>query len=227
MKILSFNILSKSLAVSITKDNEVISRQQIDQESRHSELLIATIEDALKKALISYNDLDIIAAVTTPGSFTSTRIAYIVLNIMRISLPIPVIALDKPDIMAWKFFKKSNEELFVTFSCNMSEFYLTQYQPKEDYFFKCRDTRIVQIEELTDLIAKSNCKCLSSDKHKLINYNKKISQKIKDKFFDHSYDEVEVEDIGYFAHYLVSNNLVNNKKNLQYFRQPNIGKKSK
>ncbi len=176
MKILSFNILSKSLAVSITKDNEVISRQQIDQESRHSELLIATIEDALKKALISYNDLDIIAAVTSPGSFTSTRIAYIVLNIMRISLPIPVIALDKSDIMAWKFFKKSNEELFVTFSCNMSEFYLTQYQPKEDYFFKCRDTRIVQIEELTDLIAKSNCKCLSSDKHKLINYNKNKSK---------------------------------------------------
>ena len=73
MNILAIDTTTKKAAVAIKKDNIVISKY-IDNEITHSEKLLPLIDDVLKEANVSLNEIDNLACVLGPGSFTGVRI---------------------------------------------------------------------------------------------------------------------------------------------------------
>ena len=227
MFILTFNTLSNNMSVAIAKYDKIISKKIITQPSRHSELLISTIQDALTEAKIDYQDLDLVAMPVYPGSFTSSRISYVAANIMRLALKISVIALDKSDIMAWKYRNICSNDLLVIFACNNHEFYVTKYQPFDRYLNKKEDTKIYAMKDLCNLIAGNNYSCVATNKSQIMNFDPKLKNKLRKSFLDLKENEVEIEDIVLYANYVYSNNSFKDKilcdsNDLKYLRQPNI-----
>ena len=66
---------SKTLAVYIVKDNEIIYEKNATTNNDHSKYLVPSIDEGLKLNGLKPSDINKCYVVTGPGSFTGTRIA--------------------------------------------------------------------------------------------------------------------------------------------------------
>lgn len=66
---------SKTLAVYIVKDNEIIYEKNVTTNNDHSKYLVPSIDEGLKLNGLKPSDINKCYVVTGPGSFTGTRIA--------------------------------------------------------------------------------------------------------------------------------------------------------
>ena len=66
---------SKTLAVYIVKDNEIIYEKNVTTNNDHSKYLVPSIDEGLKLNNLKPSDVNKCYVVTGPGSFTGTRIA--------------------------------------------------------------------------------------------------------------------------------------------------------
>ena len=73
MNILAIDTSTKKAGVAIKKDDNIISKY-IDNEITHSEKLLPLIDEVLNETSLSLKEIDILACVLGPGSFTGVRI---------------------------------------------------------------------------------------------------------------------------------------------------------
>jgi tRNA threonylcarbamoyladenosine biosynthesis protein TsaB len=76
---------------------------EVDAGHRHSELLMSTISTLLKIAGVSPKDLDLVACMKGPGSFTGLRIGFAAAKGLCLSLGIPMATVPTLDCMAYPF----------------------------------------------------------------------------------------------------------------------------
>lgn len=73
MNIAAIDTTTKIAAVSILKQDKIFNNV-IDNEITHSEKLLPLIDNTLKEASLTLKDIDILACINGPGSFTGIRI---------------------------------------------------------------------------------------------------------------------------------------------------------
>ena len=73
MNIAAIDTTTKIAAVSILKQDKIFNNV-IDNEITHSEKLLPLIDNTLKEARLTLKDIDILACINGPGSFTGIRI---------------------------------------------------------------------------------------------------------------------------------------------------------
>ncbi len=80
---------SEMVTIAIAKDDEV---QKIEKKSErsHSEVVVPSLDEILKKSEIELSDLDEIIVVNGPGSFTGVRIGVTIAKTIAYSLSIPI-----------------------------------------------------------------------------------------------------------------------------------------
>ena len=74
MNYLAIDTSSRALTVVARKGEQVISRHMPDCALKHSVVLMDVIDEALKAASLTAEELDAVACVVGPGSFTGIRI---------------------------------------------------------------------------------------------------------------------------------------------------------
>jgi tRNA threonylcarbamoyladenosine biosynthesis protein TsaB len=74
---------------------------EIDAGSRHSELLVGLIDTLFKSAGMKPKDLEAVACMKGPGSFTGLRIGYAAAKGLSLALGIPLAAVPTLDCMAY------------------------------------------------------------------------------------------------------------------------------
>ncbi|WP_347938872.1 tRNA (adenosine(37)-N6)-threonylcarbamoyltransferase complex dimerization subunit type 1 TsaB [Rickettsia oklahomensis] len=74
MKILAFDTTNNTASVAISENENILAYIEELRPSMQSESLMPMIENAMKTAKCSYDDLDYLAVTTGPGSFTGIRI---------------------------------------------------------------------------------------------------------------------------------------------------------
>lgn len=74
MKILALDSTAKTASVSITDDEKLITVYSVTAGLNHSETLLPMVENALKTAQMTIDDIDMFAISDGPGSFTGVRI---------------------------------------------------------------------------------------------------------------------------------------------------------
>jgi len=80
-------------------DGQVFSR--VENLGRgHAERLIPMIEELLAQALLQYSDIDRIAVITGPGTFTGLRIGLSVARGLALSLQVPCVGLSSLMVLA-------------------------------------------------------------------------------------------------------------------------------
>ena len=74
INILALDSTAEVSTVAVCKGEKLLSEITINTGNTHSQTLLPSVEQALKMAEISINDIDVFACSTGPGSFTGVRI---------------------------------------------------------------------------------------------------------------------------------------------------------
>lgn len=99
--ILNIETATKNCSVALAKDGKTIIYKEIAEEGySHAERLHVFMEEIIKDAGITFNDLSAIAVSQGPGSFTGLRIGVSAAKGLCYALDIPLIAVDTLQTLA-------------------------------------------------------------------------------------------------------------------------------
>ena len=99
--ILNIETATKNCSVALAKDGKTILCKEIAEEGySHAERLHVFIEDVIKEAGITFQDISAIAVSQGPGSYTGLRIGVSAAKGLCFALDIPLIAIDTLQVLA-------------------------------------------------------------------------------------------------------------------------------
>jgi tRNA threonylcarbamoyladenosine biosynthesis protein TsaB len=101
LKILAIDTSSKICSVSILEDNNVIIENHNDDEKTHSQKLMPLIDETLKQANITLDNIDLLACCQGPGSFTGIRIGISTVKAFADVKNIPIIGVTSLESLAY------------------------------------------------------------------------------------------------------------------------------
>lgn len=102
---------SKKLVVILVKDNEILSKKELESINDHASHLVPFIDEILKENNMTTKDIDKIFVVNGPGSFTGTRIGVTVGKTLAFSNNINVIPVSS---LKQYIFSKEGYDYYVS-----------------------------------------------------------------------------------------------------------------
>ncbi|MDR0785422.1 MAG: tRNA (adenosine(37)-N6)-threonylcarbamoyltransferase complex dimerization subunit type 1 TsaB [Treponema sp.] len=102
MNILAIDTAAAVLSVALATDKNAWYFEA-DAGARHSEILLTSVDTLLKNASISPKDVDVIACMKGPGSFTGLRIAFATAKGVSLSAGCKIAAVPTLDCMAYPY----------------------------------------------------------------------------------------------------------------------------
>lgn len=111
MKILAIDTSSKICSVSILDDDNLIIEKHNDDEKTHSQKLMPIIDETLKEANLSLNDINLLACCQGPGSFTGIRIGISTVKAFADVKNIPIVGVTALESLAYNI---NNEGLIAS-----------------------------------------------------------------------------------------------------------------
>ena len=106
MNILAFCCALNNSYLALSKDFKIDSKIIKSDENYHSLYLLNEIKTILENNKLKFNDINLIAVNTGPGSFTGIRVALTIARIMASELSIPIVPLNSAEILLTAYNKK-------------------------------------------------------------------------------------------------------------------------
>ncbi|MDP3558262.1 MAG: tRNA (adenosine(37)-N6)-threonylcarbamoyltransferase complex dimerization subunit type 1 TsaB [Bacteroidota bacterium] len=224
--ILNIETSTTVCSVSLSKNGELISFQEINNGYTHAENLHVFIEEVLNTASITAKQLNAIAISKGPGSYTGLRIGVSAAKGLAFSLNIPLIALDTLEIMTASALINNNEANAVY--CPMLD------ARRMEVYTAVYDKNLVQLKNTEALIVDENSVAQYLDFEKIYFFGdgmqkcKEILQTLKNANFIDSiipsaktmcalsfkkYNSKNFEDVAYFEPFYLKDFLILTKKN--------------
>jgi tRNA threonylcarbamoyladenosine biosynthesis protein TsaB len=100
MKCLAANTANALLSIALTDNGKVLHSYESAETRDQGNLLLRHMRDALEKAKIRFQDLDLLAVVTGPGSFTGIRIGLATMRALSLAAKVPVIGVSSFEMFA-------------------------------------------------------------------------------------------------------------------------------
>lgn len=100
MNILAIDTTTKKANVGIKSKNKNTIKS-VDNEVTHSEKLLPLIDESLKEQSISLKDINKLACVTGPGSFTGIRIGLATIKALAKIINVDIYAINSLDLLAY------------------------------------------------------------------------------------------------------------------------------
>ncbi len=142
--ILNIETATKNCSVTLAKEGITILCKEIAEEGySHAERLHVFIEEIIKEAGISFQDLSAIAVSQGPGSYTGLRIGVSAAKGLCFALDIPLIAVDTLQVLASQA-KVSNCLIIPMLDARRMEVYSAVFTPNHE------NKRAVQAEIITE-----------------------------------------------------------------------------
>lgn len=128
-KILCFDVSGNRCSVAISKGKEILFFEQEMRPSMQAEVLMVIIERGLKKANISYKDIDYLAVTTGPGSFTSIRIGLAVAKAILYATNIKPVALTNFETSHYRLRSEAlrYDSAFVILNAYRNQLYVQKF----------------------------------------------------------------------------------------------------
>lgn len=142
--ILNIETATKNCSVALAKDGKTILCKEIAEEGySHAERLHVFIEEIIKEAGITFQDLSAIAVSQGPGSYTGLRIGVSAAKGLCYALGIHLIAVDTLQVLATQV-KVSNGLIIPMLDARRMEVYSAIFTPNFE------NKRAVQAEVITE-----------------------------------------------------------------------------
>ena len=140
--ILCLETATPSCSVALVHNGEVFACEEDTKGQNHSEKITLFIDSVMKKANISYNDLDAVAVSMGPGSYTGLRIGVSTAKGICYAVSKPLIAVETLHAMAYG--GKYNGILIPMIDARRMEVYAAIF---DENINKIKDTEAVIIDE--------------------------------------------------------------------------------
>jgi tRNA threonylcarbamoyladenosine biosynthesis protein TsaB len=234
MYILAFDTTNWSLAVALLKDQEVLQKITINQNSIQLEKIIVVFEEILKKNSIWYQDLDLIAYTAGPGSFTGVRIGLSVAKALQITINKKIVAFNSLEIIAYKYFLKYNDSLkqiIIAIDARADEFFIADFIVENNCLKMLNQPSLIESSQIADYFL--SLRKINNQPLFLAGSGKNLIAKLlenKDFKLDEDEDIIEADLIGLYLHEkFVAADLQDNKGEQEaiYLRLPRISARKK
>lgn len=106
MNILGIDTTTKSASCSILNNNKYYTKS-ISNEITHSEKLLPIIHEALTDCNMTLNDINILAAINGPGSFTGIRIGLATIKAFAQVKNMDIFSISSLDLISYTAFKET------------------------------------------------------------------------------------------------------------------------
>lgn len=107
MNILGIDTTTKSASCSVLNNDKYYTKS-ISNEITHSEKLLPIIDETLAESGISLTDIDLLAAINGPGSFTGIRIGLATIKAFAQVKDLDIFSISSLDLISYVAFKESN-----------------------------------------------------------------------------------------------------------------------
>lgn len=147
MRILALETSTEYCSVALWLDGVVVEHCELVGQ-KHSELLIAMLDELLKDAGLTVKDMDGIAFGMGPGSFTGVRIACGAAQGLAFGASLPVADICTLQALAEA---SGKEKVIAALDARMGEIYHAAYERQDDSWVAASEPRLCKPEEAPSL----------------------------------------------------------------------------
>lgn len=155
MNILIIDTATEACSVALEVNQHVFNRFEVCPQ-QHSQRILPMIDEVLKEANVTLQDLDYLAFGRGPGSFTGVRIATGVLQGLALGTGHKVVCISTLAAMAQQAYAQNQcEYVCAAIDARMSEVYFGQYQLKQNLMALVGKEQVLPPEEGSLLLTNS------------------------------------------------------------------------
>jgi len=148
--ILGIECASLVASVALTEDGKLLSERSLHDKRTHSETLLPMVEEVLKEANRSLNQVDYVAVSAGPGSFTGLRIGATTGKGLAYTLNKPMVSVPTLDAMGYGL-SIENAIFCPLFDARRSQVYTGLYTREDNRFEILLEGSNISIEEMKTL----------------------------------------------------------------------------
>jgi tRNA threonylcarbamoyladenosine biosynthesis protein TsaB len=155
MNILIIDTATEACSVALEVNEQVFKRFEICPQ-QHSQRILPMIDEVLKEANVTLQDLDYLAFGRGPGSFTGVRIATGVLQGLALGTGHKVVGISTLAAMAQQgYAENQTEQVTAAIDARMSEVYFGQYQLQNNIMTLIGEEQVIPPQDAA-LLLKDN-----------------------------------------------------------------------
>ena len=123
--------------------------RSVDESTDHAKEIFKRIDDVLKLANTSIEELDFLAVGIGPGRFSGLRVSISAIKSISYVLNIPIIAISSLEIIAREMMEKNDKENVILIEdAGRGNLYIGSYALKNHEFIKLSDDRVANTNEI-------------------------------------------------------------------------------
>ena len=154
MKILAFDTTAATATAAITENGKLIAQTVLNTPNTHSVTLLPMIDFLLGSSDLSVDDIDLIATVTGPGSFTGVRIGVATAKGLAMSRAVPCMGVSAPEALAYNLYDVKSGIICPVMDARRGQLYNALFRKNGDVFERLTDDRAITAEELASELEK-------------------------------------------------------------------------
>ena len=147
-KCIAIDTSTRRFCLGVKNSSDYFDRS-VDESTDHAKEIFKRIDDVLKLANTSIEELDFLAVGIGPGRFSGLRVSISAIKSISYVLNIPIIAISSLEIIAREMMEKNdNENVILIEDAGRGNLYIGSYALKNHEFIKLSDDRVANINEI-------------------------------------------------------------------------------
>ena len=147
-KCIAIDTSTRRFCLGVKNSNDYFDRS-VNKSSDHAKEIFKRIDDVLKLANTSIEELDFLAVGIGPGRFSGLRVSISAIKSISYVLSIPIIAISSLEIIAREIMEKNDKENIILIEdAGRGNLYIGSYALKNHEFIKLSDDRVANINEI-------------------------------------------------------------------------------
>lgn len=147
-KCIAIDTSTRRFCLGVKNSNDYFDRS-VDESTDHAKEIFKRIDDVLKLANTSIEELDFLAVGIGPGRFSGLRVSISAIKSISYVLNIPIIAISSLEIIAREIMEKNDKENVILIEdAGRGNLYIGSYALKNREFIKLSDDRVANINEI-------------------------------------------------------------------------------
>ena len=156
MKILSIDTSSNLCSVAVLEDTNLLIENTLNDTKNHSEKIMPTIADTLRKINLTSEDIELIVSDKGPGSFTGIRIGTATVMAFVDSLNIPFIGISSLEALAYNERNCKNKYICSLIDAKNDNAYFAIYSINEGNISLINRPKCENINTIVNIVSNYN-----------------------------------------------------------------------
>ncbi|WP_080145666.1 tRNA (adenosine(37)-N6)-threonylcarbamoyltransferase complex dimerization subunit type 1 TsaB [Marinilactibacillus piezotolerans] len=154
MRILAMDTSNQTMSTAVIEDQKILAERTINVKRNHSVQIMPAIEQVLKDAALTLEDMDRIAVAKGPGSYTGVRIAVTVAKTLAWTTSTELVGVSSLKVLAGNASPLDESLIVPIMDARRGNLYTGLYTFREGQLLQLEKDRHVSAEEWVEIVAR-------------------------------------------------------------------------